>query len=81
MPVLKFAKIAMRPNTISLQDPSMAKRQFQPILLIGRGANHATAPVPSMLKKAGEEVLPFLRLAKRKVLLPGIQNVSHAMKI
>ncbi len=59
----------------------MAKRQSQGGLSIGTGANHAMAPVPSTLKRAGEEALPSLCLAKRKVLLTGIRNASPAIKI
>jgi hypothetical protein len=58
----------------------MAKRQYQGIPLTGMSASHATVLVDSMLKKVEEEGLPFLRLAKRKVPLPGIQNALNVME-
>jgi hypothetical protein len=59
----------------------MARRQYPDRPLTGKDANHAMAPARNTLKKAVEEVLRFLHLAEKKVLLPEIQNVSHAMKI
>jgi hypothetical protein len=44
------------------------------------GANHAMAPVPSTLKRAEEEVLPFLFSAEKRTQMIGIRNASNAME-
>jgi hypothetical protein len=43
-------------------------------------ANHAMALVRSTLKKAEEEVSPFLSSAEKRIPMREIQNVSGAMK-